>query len=180
MSLISLYFILESDIDKIINGNAPEEFKKNKKFLHRVNTDAYFIHNYSLIFLELYTLSAFSMMQYKHLVQTYRHFLLYIVKSYTLTKYSILPTFFFDNISASLNLNYPLASAVPLCLTLWWCFLTERTKTPLGFSYTFHTLPVRKSSYAEPTPSSYTPLLVSWLSPVCEIQRDSPCWLRSI
>ena len=46
-------------------------------------------------------------------------FLLYIVESYLWQKIQSCQHSFFDNISAIWNLNYPLASAVLLCLTLW-------------------------------------------------------------
>ena len=152
------------------------EFKRIKSFHIRVNIDAYFIHNYTvLFFLELYTVF-FSMMQYKHLVQTYRRFPSIYCRVLPLTKYSILPTFllwqYFCHLKSELPLGFSCAAVLDSM---------KGEKTPLGFlMHTFpHSPPVENHSCTGASSlSSCTPLLVSWLTFLSGLQRDSPCWLE--
>lgn len=115
-------------------------------------------------------------MPYKHLVQTYRHFPSIYCR---LTSDKIFNPANIPSLTIFLpilNLNYPLASAVPLCLTLWWCFLLKGEDS----SGIFHAhLPTQPTSWESQLFRSQQPFFLHTTArlmthfPVCGPKRFS-------
>ena len=147
------------------------EFKRIKSFHIRVNIDAYFIHNYTvLFFLELYTVF-FSMMQYKHLVQTYRRFPSIYCRVLPLTKYSILPTFLLWQYFCHLKSELPLGFSCAAVLDSMVVFLTERRKDSSGISHAH--LPTQPTSWESQLYRSQQPF---FLHTTAGLMTHFPVW----